>query len=291
MRHAAMIHYRAVRVSWYHGAMPNITYEDGPAHITPAAFHAYLATRRGLAPEDLHVAPLVVGTFQRRIWQRLCDRTDAAPDPTAPYGWDVDAMARGSVGGRDVSVVRLPIGAPAAVTWMEEFIVAGARRFIFAGTAGSLQPSLPIGSLALATSAVREEGTSYHYLPADIVPHAAPSLVTSLRAAGEARGRELTAGAVWSTDAVYRETSAKVARYAAQGVLGVEMEVAALFAVAMTRQVEAALIVVMSDELFHPWTPGFHHDALLAGMREAAEIALDAAMRNGVVDDRPPTAP
>ncbi len=286
-----MIHYRAMRVSWYHETMPGITYEDGPAHITPAAFHAYLAAQRGMAPEDLCVAPLVVGTFQRRIWQHLWDRTDAVPDPTAPYGWDIDAMARGSVNGRDVSVVRLPIGAPAAVTWMEEFIVAGARRFIFAGTAGSLQPSLPIGSLALATSAVREEGTSYHYLPPDVVPYASPSLVTALRTAGEARGCELRAGPVWTTDAVYRETSAKVARYAAQGVLGVEMEAAALFAVAMTRQVDAALIVAMSDELFHPWTPGFHHDALLAGMREAAEIALDAATCNGTVDECPPTAP
>lgn len=257
--------------------MSGITYEDGPAHITPAAFHAYLAARRGLQPEDLRVAPLVVGTFQRRLWQRLCDRTDAVPDPVAPYGWDVDAMARGSMDGRDLSVVRLPIGAPAAVTWMEELIVAGARRFIFAGTAGSLQPRLPIGALALATGAVREEGTSYHYLPPDVVPHASPSLVAALQASGTARGRELAEGAVWSTDAVYRETSAKVARYAAQGVLGVEMEAAALFAVAMARQVDAALIVAMSDELFHPWTPGFHHDALLAGMREAAEIALDAA--------------
>lgn len=253
-----------------------ITYEDGPAHITPAAFHAYLAARQGLQPDELRVAPLVVGTFQRRIWQHLYERTDAVADAMAPFGASVHAMARGTVDGREVSVVRFPIGAPAATLWLEELIAAGARKFLFVGTAGSLQPALPIGSLALGTNALREEGTSYHYVPPDIVPRAAPALVMALQNAATVRGHELASGPVWSTDAVYRETSAKVARYAAQGVLGVEMEAAALFAVAVVREVEAALIVAMSDELFHAWIPGFHEDALEAGMCEAAEIALDA---------------
>lgn len=118
---------------------------------------------------------------------------------------------------------------------MEELIASGAHRFLFAGVAGSLQPALPIGALALATSAIREDGTSYHYLPPDRVPRSSGVLTQRLRdAAGAAgaRGQALAEGPVWTTDAVYRETSTKVARYAAQGAVAVEMEAAALFAVA-----------------------------------------------------------
>jgi uridine phosphorylase len=247
---------------------------EDPPHFTPQDWAAYFARTHGLSPDQMQVPPLVIGTFQHVVWGRLLQRT--AADTEAAWPRYEHRLARGSIGGRAVQVARLMIGAPAAVIMMEELIACGARRFLFVGTAGSLQPSLPIGAVALAATAEREEGTSFHYLPAGATPRASPALLAALHRSAMGRGHDLPSGAVWTIDAPYRELSSKVARYAEQGVLAVEMEAAALFAVAEFRGVEAALILAMSDELFHPWHPGFHAEELNQGILEALEVALDA---------------
>lgn len=89
-------------------------YDDGPAHSTPAAFHAYVAERRGVPPAEVCVPPLFLGTFQRTIFARLCEATEAGPDPSGPFRDQLDAVAHGQVAGQDVSIVRFPIGVPAA---------------------------------------------------------------------------------------------------------------------------------------------------------------------------------
>lgn len=246
-----------------------------PEHITPALWRAYVAERQGLPIDRLIVPPIVIGTFQPPVYARMRERTGADTYEGAPLG--PTTIARGEFGEQQLLAALFPVGAPAAAILAEELIACGARRFLFVGSAGSLQRSLPIGALAIADSARREEGTSGHYLPPDAVPHASPMLVEALRVAARVRGQELPVGPVWTTDAIYRELSSKVRRYAAQGVLAVEMEAAAMFAIAAFRGVEAALIVAMSDELFHPWNPGFHATEYERGIYEALEIALDAA--------------
>lgn len=244
------------------------------AHINPTDFRAYLARRRGVPIEEVRAPALIVATFQPEVRDRLWAITAAEHDPATPQRGDV--IRRGTVGGREVGAAFFPVGAPAAAMILEELIACGARRLLFVGSAGSLQPRLPIGALALATSAIREEGTSFHYLPPDAVPRPSPILLEALRRSARAHGQSPEEGPVWTIDAVYRELSAKVTAYAAQGVLAVEMEAAALFAVAEYRGVEAALIVAMSDELFHPWRPGFHAAEYRAGMEMALDIALGA---------------
>jgi purine-nucleoside phosphorylase len=114
-------------------------------------------------------------------------------------------------------------------------------------------------------------------LPTDVVPRASPSLVRALQRTARAHGLTVPAGPVWTIDGVFRELASKVRRYAAQGVLAVEMEAAALLAVAQFHRVEAALIVAMSDELFHSWQPGFHAVEFEQDIRLALDVALDAA--------------
>jgi uridine phosphorylase len=246
------------------------------AHITPQAHRAYIAAQRGVAPGDVKVPSMLIGTWQHRVWAQLCERTAAGPDPAGPFRDNAERFACGSYSGQDVLIGRFPIGAPATITLVEDLIACGARRLLFVGAAGSLRRELPIGTLTLATGAVREEGTSFHYLPADASPRPAPVLLDALRHAAAGRGRTLAEGPFWTIDAVYRELTSKVESYAAQGVIAVEMEAAALFAVAEFRAVEAALIVTMSDELFHTWVPGFHAADYHAGLQEATEIALAA---------------
>jgi purine-nucleoside phosphorylase len=87
-------------------------------------------------------------------------------------------------------------------------------------------------------------------------------------------------GAVWSTDAPYRETREKVLLYQEQGVLGVEMELSALFTVASFRQVNIGALLVVSDEIgsLH-WEPGFASPKFKKARKVAAEAIPDICQR------------
>ena len=245
------------------------------AHITPLAFMRYALGRHDRALEASQLPETLIATFQRSVFTDLVAATSAAQAPQIPE--EVARVLQGAIGERQVALVKLGIGAPAAVTVLEELIALGVKRIIVVGTGGSLQPALPIGSLAIATGAIREDGTSFHYAPAGV--EVAPDAGLS-RALGEAvagLGGAVTFGPMWTTDAPYRELKSKVMVYGAMGALAVEMEAAALFALGALREVKVALILAISDELFHEWRPGFHADELRLAQRVATRAALAVA--------------
>ena len=163
------------------------------------------------------------------------------------------------------------IGAPGAIVVLEGLIVQGIRRFLSIGTAGSLQRHLAIGDIVVCDRAIRDEGTSHHYLPPDTYAHASPAATARLVDALQATGTPHSVGTSWTTDAPYRETIAEVQHYQAEGVLAVEMEAAALFAVAAYRGVEMGSLLTISDTLGDlKWDPHFRSDTT----RESLETAL-----------------
>ncbi|MBV5317540.1 MAG: nucleoside phosphorylase [Desulfobulbaceae bacterium] len=149
------------------------------------------------------------------------------------------------------------VGAPMAVICLEKLIALGATRIVLYGWCGSLIPSLRVGDLFVPTGCLSEEGTSSHY-----PPPAHPfdeSFSLALCNALSTKGYQTKRGAIWTTDAVYRETRDKVQRYGTQGLMAVDMEYAALRAVAAFRGVSLAAVLLVSDELYHQeWTPRFH---------------------------------
>jgi uridine phosphorylase len=251
--------------------------ETDEAHLTPGAFLAYRLQQMGKTAAQNAVHPTVLLAFQTRIADHLVHETHARP---AGEGFSTQTVApfwNGTLGGAPISIQRLPVGAPMAASAFELLIESGARTFIVAGIAGSLTPNVPIGGIVIPTGALREEGTSYHYLPPDVEPVPDAELTEALVVAAEARGITPGVGRVWTTDAIFREMGWKVRRYSAAGILAVEMELSALLAVAQVRGVRLAAVLAISDELFHPWTPGWHIEEFLAGSRAAANIALDVA--------------
>lgn len=252
--------------------------ETDDVHIAPEQSLAYRVARlaaEGKPPQTVH--PTTLLTFQRTIAEQFVQETHAR---TAGDGFSIETDAplyTGTLGGLPVSVQKLPVGAPAAAIAFESLIASGARTFFVAGTAGSLTPDAPIGSVVLPTGARREEGVSFHYLPPDADPLPDAALCALLRAAAARRGITPREGRVWTTDAIFREMGWKVRRYGAAGILAVEMELSALLAIAQVRGVRLAAALVISDELFRPWTPGFHLEEFVAGRRLAANLALDAA--------------
>ncbi len=158
----------------------------------------------------------------------------------------------------ETAVVGPMLGAPHAVMVLEKLIVLGARRIVFFGWCGSIQKDLPIGALLVPDSALSQEGTSAHYPAND--SHPRPSEIV-LQATEEGLAEcsvPFHKGAVWTTDAPYRETRQKVLMFQRDGILGVDMEVSALYAVARFRKVHVGALLVASDELGSlRWKPGF----------------------------------
>ncbi|MBW8009635.1 MAG: nucleoside phosphorylase [Chloroflexi bacterium] len=140
-------------------------------------------------------------------------------------------------------------GAPIVTELAEELVVLGAKEIIIMTWGGALQPDLAPGDIVVNDRAIRDEGTSHHYLPPSKYVPADPQLVDRLANAIVTQGSECTIGTTWTTDAPYRETLEEVQQYQAEGVKTVEMESAGLFAIGEVRNVRTASVVVIMDSL------------------------------------------
>jgi len=243
--------------------------------VTPQQNAEYIRLRRGLSDAEWMLPPTLVATFQEAAWHRLAARC-GIPD-AAGRGPEIMPVA-GSVDGVPVAAVRMMVGAPAAALSLEAAIARGVRDILVVGSAGSLHRDLSIGSAVLVGGAEREDGTSHHYLPAGEVVESDPDLTDRLGTCAADRGLRAVRGRAWTIDAPFRETVEAIRRHREAGVLVVEMEAAAMFAVARVRGARAALIVAVSDELGHPeWRPGFDDVRYVETLLAAADAVLACA--------------
>ncbi len=151
--------------------------------------------------------------------------------------------------GRPLALVHPGVGAPLAGAFLEELIALGCRRFIACGGAGVLNRDLVVGHVIVPTAAVRDEGTSYHYLPPSREVSPSAAAVAAIEATLARRSVAYVAGKTWTTDGFYRETAARIARRRAEGCLTVEMEAAAFFAVAQFRGVTFGQLLYGGDDV------------------------------------------
>lgn len=165
--------------------------------------------------------------------------SEIGPNPV----WEI------TVSGRRLAVLQPGVGAPLAAAFCEEVIAMGARQLIACGGAGALIPELALGHAIVVDSAVRDEGTSHHYLPAGRRIEADPEPMAALMDALDSAGLAHRIGCTWTTDAVYRETRARVDRRVDEGCLAVEMETAALLAVARYRHATLGQVLLAGDTL------------------------------------------
>ncbi len=243
--------------------------QHAAAHFEPAEQLAYFRTAGWIPPA---LAPSgVIFCYQRSLLRQVI----AAEQPERVACVTGKLYPLPSTGGRVVLAAEFGIGAPAAAMLMELLIAMGARQFISIGTAGAIDPGLQIGDLVLCGEAVRDEGVSAHYLahPDDpALPD--PALSAAFGAALNRGPTPPVAGPSWTIDAIFRETPAQIAHYQAHGVLAVEMEAAALFAVAAMRGVQIAAGFVISDLLSTAtWQPQFDHPDVSAGLGRLFEAA------------------
>ena len=192
-----------------------------------------------------------------------------------------DLYAVRSTGGRVAVLTNFGLGAPIVAAQAEELIALGAKRIVSVALSGGLQPDLVAGDCIVVDSAIRDEGTSHHYLPAGRQVAGDDALASALAEALTQRDSAVRRGTSWSTDAPYRETREEVVRYQGEGVLAVDMELAALFAVAQVRGVAAAGVLVIGDSLADGrWQPPAELGAMERSLERAYRAAIDV-LRHG----------
>jgi uridine phosphorylase len=187
--------------------------------------------------------------FFREVIEKVCgdgkgkvivqNRWEDGPHPL--YEIDVE--------GKRLAVFHPGIGASMGAGLLEEVIAFGCRKFIVCGGCGALDKDIAVGHLVVPTAAVRDEGTSYHYLPPGREVSASPDAVAALERVLQTHGVPYRLGKTWTTDAPYRETPAKIQQRKAEGCVTVEMEAAGFFAVAQFRGVPLAQILYGGDDV------------------------------------------
>ncbi|HYF08089.1 MAG TPA: nucleoside phosphorylase [Acetobacteraceae bacterium] len=135
-----------------------------------------------------------------------------------------------------VGVIGRAVGAPFAVLLAEQLFASGCRLLLSVTSSGRIAETLPLAPhFVLIERALRDEGTSHHYLPPSrFAAMPEPDLITRVaeHLAREAPELILLRGATWTTDAPFRETAGAIAAARGAGCLAVEMEAAALYAYA-----------------------------------------------------------
>ncbi|MFX1379934.1 MAG: nucleoside phosphorylase [Promethearchaeota archaeon] len=151
------------------------------------------------------------------------------------------------------------IGAPMVAILLEDFNIFGVKLFLSIGTAGSLQRDLKLGSIVICDKAIRDEGTSHHYLKYEKYSYSSEKVNKKLAEVMESLKLDFTIGATWTIDAPYRETYTEIEKYQKENVLTVDMEAAAMFAVAEYLKLDVGAIFTISDYLSKDrWELHFH---------------------------------
>lgn len=178
---------------------------------------------------------------------------------------------------KDVGVVCMTgIGAPNAVTVMEELIAFGGREFINMGSCGGLEG---FGTF-LCDRAIRDEGASLHYRQYEKYSYPDKSLTEKLGKSMIKQDMEFKRSTTWTIDAPYRETKAEIKQYKKEGVKTVEMEASALFVVAKIRKVKIASAFVVSDVLGEKkWDPQFDAKHVNQKLNQLIDVSLKCLLK------------
>lgn len=162
------------------------------------------------------------------------------------------------------------VGAPATVLHEEELGSRGTKRFVILGMAGGLSPDLKVGDIVVCSKSIRDEGTSHHYVRHSKYAFPSKNLTKLLYQRILSDWGKARLGPSWTIDAPYRETVKEVQQYRREGVLTVEMEASALFAVGQVRGIETAGVFIISDILGEKsWKPAFRRKLVMTNLLKA----------------------
>ena len=252
-------------------AFPNYHTKQGCRSVVTA--RQYIDYLKKLRSFDLDSAPhSVIICYCSRLYKYI-QETHTKRRVSSPAG---ELLLLDTSG--DLAVVgNFGIGAPVAIARLEELIAFGVKQFLSIGEAGALQQEIKIGDIVVCDRAIRDEGTSHHYLPDEKYAYPSKAITAQITATLERLGHEYSVGTSWTVDAIYRETVDEVKRYQAEGVKTVEMEASALFVVAEYHAVELGSFFCISDSLAElSWRPEFQSVENRNSLQNLYKIAVAA---------------
>ena len=188
--------------------------------------------------------------FDGDLTDWLSGRGHAKPFPCWPCFHTT--MFAVEIEGVQCGIIPRTIGGPYAVLIAEQLAAAGSRLIVGLTSAGRVSRELPLPCLVVVTGAIRDEGTSLHYLQAAReVSGPTPEVAALIFRELAATGRPVRQGKVWTTDAPYRETQMQLNQWATEGILAVEMQAASLFAFGIARGMAVACVATVSNAVDH----------------------------------------
>lgn len=250
---------------------------DSPSAFTPERLMDAVRAERGLTREG--VPPLCVLDFDGDLSDHLAEAGFSTPRTS--WACFHTSMRVLTLDGLTCGIVPRTIGGPYAVLVAEQLRAAGASVIVGLTSAGRISPSLPLPSIVVVDEAIRDEGTSLHYLaPSLSVETPSPRLVDTMAQELTALSVPVSKGAVWTTDAPYRETPDQHRMWSERGVLAVEMQAASLFAFAQARAAHVGMVALVSngiDQIDAGFDTGGHdfRRQVLAAVGRAAQAYLE----------------
>jgi len=218
-----------------HGGIPPILAQKH--YKTPSAFtpeNLLREARRQKQISGASIPPVCILDPDGDMVRRLLAGGETRLEPAwACYHTQLFSFSRGGI---DFGIVGCAVGASFAVLIAEEMFASGCKLLISVTSSGQIVPVRPPPYFIVIDRALRDEGTSYHYMPASDYSYAAPALIAALDGAFNALPIPVLTGATWTTDAPFRETQPAIEAMRERNLMAVEMEAAALYAFAQVRQ-------------------------------------------------------
>jgi len=207
--------------------IPLMTHDPDEAPVfLPGNLLEAARTRRGLAKTAVPEGCLL--DFDGELVGQLVSSGRAVEEPDWPcfhtrlFRWRAGRSEYGVIGGT--------VGAPFAVLVAEELFASGCAALVSISSAGLLSERFTPPFFLLIDRALRDEGTSHHYMSPARYAEASPGLIAAARRRMAGLGIPIHTGPSWTTDAPFRETESLISRRRREGIVSVEMEAAALLA-------------------------------------------------------------
>lgn len=218
---------------------------DAPSVFTPSNLLREARRQKGLPDAKLPVVCILDPDGD--LAQYLIDTQQAQKHPhwacyhTRLYVFQLNGIEYG--------IIPHAVGAAFAVLVAEELFTCGCELLISLTSAGQITPKGQPPYFILIEKALRDEGTSYHYLPPSTYSSLQPDLLNALESVIQETPPRILRGVTWTTDAPFRETVGAIDAARELGVLGVEMEAAALYAFAEARQKKVICLAHITNQL------------------------------------------
>lgn len=222
----------------------------------------------------------LVGCYSRATFERMTGELSVEKIGETSCANGVTPIYKTSFKGTDIALTMVDVGAPMSAAMLEDVYEQGVQTAIIFGTCGVLDSKIDDCSVIIPTSAVRDEGTSYHYAPPSDEIGVNEKYEDVFCALLDRLGVKYTVGKVWTTDAFYRETAEKTRRRKESGCVCVDMECSANSAVANFRGKGLCQFFYAADNLdSEEWDArSLANDMRLEEKDRIAAIALELAV-------------